>query len=193
MTHPASAPLPALGTPVRTASLTGRKPVRFDLQPGAEQRDALAAALGLAAIIALRFKGELRPHGKADLTLEALLEAVVVQPCVISLAPVATQISTPVLRKYLHDFALPAEVEAEMPEDDTCEPLPEAIDPGAVMAEALVLAVPDYPRAPGAVHAGAAVAPPGVAPLRDGDVKPFAALARRLAGEEPNGGPENGG
>ncbi len=42
----------------------------------------------------------------------------------------------------------PTDDEAEMPEDDTAEPLPEVIDPGAVMFEALALALPDYPRAP---------------------------------------------
>jgi hypothetical protein len=37
-----------------------------------------------------------------------------------------------------------------MPEDDTTEALPERLDLSAVMAEALALALPDYPRAPDA-------------------------------------------
>ncbi len=36
-----------------------------------------------------------------------------------------------------------------MPEDETQEPLPEIIDIGAVATEALELALPLYPRAPG--------------------------------------------
>ena len=187
-------PLP-VSMPLRTATLGGRKPTRFDFRPDAAQRDALALVLGISAIPALRFKGEVRPLGRADLVLEAQMDATVVQPCVISLAPVTTQIHETVLRKYLRDYALPEEDEAEMSEDDTSEPLPDSIDPGAVMTEALALALPDYPRAPGAVHGEVAVAPPGAVPLRDADLKPFAGLAdlaKRLSGGSGEGGGDSG-
>jgi uncharacterized metal-binding protein YceD (DUF177 family) len=192
--HPMADPLP-VSMPLRTATLGGRKPTRFDFRPDAAQRDALALVLGISAIPALRFKGEVRPLGRSDLVLEALLDATVVQPCVISLAPVTTQIHETVLRKYLRDYALPEEDEAEMSEDDTSEPLPDSIDPGAVMTEALALALPDYPRAPGAVHGEVAVAPPGAMPLRDADLKPFAGLAdlaKRLSGGSGEGGGDSG-
>jgi uncharacterized metal-binding protein YceD (DUF177 family) len=181
--------------PLRTATLGGRKPTRFDFRPDAAQRDALALVLGISAIPALRFKGEVRPLGRSDLVLEARLEATVVQPCVVSLAPVTTKIDEPVLRRYLRDFALPEVDEAEMPEDDTSEPLPDSIDPGAVMTEALALALPDYPRTPGAVHGDVVVAPPGAVPLRDADLKPFAGLAdlaKRLSGGNGEGGGNTG-
>jgi uncharacterized metal-binding protein YceD (DUF177 family) len=186
------APLPVT-LPLRTAQLSGRKRTHFDLQPDAPQRAALADLLGLSAIPALRFKGEVRALGRADLLLEARLEASVVQPCVATLAPVTTQIDEQVLRKYLHDMTLPDEAEAEMPEDDTSEPLPDVIDPGAVMVEALALALPDYPRAPGVPPAGLSAAPPGAAPLRDADMKPFAGLAdlaRRMADKPGKDGAE---
>jgi uncharacterized metal-binding protein YceD (DUF177 family) len=192
--HPMADPLP-VSMPLRTATLGGRKPTRFDFRPDAAQRDALALVLGISAIPALRFKGEVRPLGRSDLVLEAQLDATVVQPCVISLAPVTTQIQETVLRKYLRDYALPEEDEAEMSEDDTSEPLPDSIDPGAVMTEALALALPDYPRAPGAVHGEVAVAPPGAMPLRDADLKPFAGLAdlaKRLSGGSGEGGGDSG-
>jgi uncharacterized metal-binding protein YceD (DUF177 family) len=192
--HPMADPLP-VSMPLRTATLGGRKPTRFDFRPDAAQRNALALVLGISAIPALRFKGEVRPLGRSDLVLDARLEATVVQPCVISLAPVTTKIEAPVLRKYLRDFALPEDDESEMPEDDTSEPLPDSIDPGAVMTEALALALPDYPRAPGAVHGEAAVAPPGAVPLRDADLKPFAGLAdlaKRLSGSSGEGGGDTG-
>jgi uncharacterized metal-binding protein YceD (DUF177 family) len=192
--HAMADPLP-VSMPLRTATLGARKPTRFDFRPDAAQRDALALVLGISAISALRFKGELRPLGRSDLVLEAQLEATVVQPCVVSLVPVTTKINEPVLRRYLRDFALPAEDEAEMPEDDTSEPLPDSIDPGAVMTEALALALPDYPRAPGAVHGDVAVAPPGAVPLRDADLKPFAGLAglaKRLSGGTGSGGEDSG-
>ncbi len=184
-------PLP-VSMPVRTATLGGGKPVRFDLRPDSAQRDALALFLGISAIPALRFKGEVRPLGQSDLELEGRLQATVIQPCVITLAPVTTKIDAPVLRRYLHDYIQPEEDEAEMPQDDTSEPLPDSIDPGAVMTEALALALPDYPRAPGTVYGEVAVTPPGAMPLGDAELKPFAGLAdlaKRLSG----GGSGDGG
>ncbi len=187
-------PLP-VSMPLRTATLAGRKPVRFDLRPDAAQRGALARLLGISAIPALRLQGEVRLLGRSDLVLEAHLDATVIQPCVISLAPVTTKIGVPVLRRYLRDYAQPAEDEAEMPEDDTSEPLPDSIDPGAVMTEALALALPDYPRAPGAVCGEVAVAPPGAMPLGEAGLKPFAGLAnltKRLSGGGSGGGGNTG-
>jgi uncharacterized metal-binding protein YceD (DUF177 family) len=177
--------------PLRSATLGGRKQTRFDLTPDAPQRAALSLLLGISAIPALRFKGEVRPEGRSDLVLEGMLEATVVQPCVITLAPVTTRIAEPVRRAYLKDYEPPAEEDEEMPEDDSSEPLPDVIDPGAVMTEALALALPDYPRAPGAALDEVVAGPPGVAPLRDADLRPFAGLAglaKRLSGDEPEDG-----
>jgi hypothetical protein len=88
---------------------------------------------------------------------------------VISAEPVTTRIDTPVVRRFLREMPVPTEPEAEIPDDDTLEPLGPVIDPGAVMAEALALALPDYPRAPGAAL------PEGLAP--EPLANPFAALA----------------
>ena len=82
-----------------------------------------------------------------------------------------------ILRRYLADFAYPDGEEVEMPEDDSAEPLPEVIDVGAVAAEALALALPPFVRAPGVELGGEDYAAPGVSPLRDEDLRPFAGLA----------------
>ncbi|EEW25822.1 YceD family protein [Rhodobacter ferrooxidans] len=167
--------------PLRVAALAPRKPTRFDLAPDAATMARLAAALEITALRKLRLKGELRPFGRRDYELEAQLVAVVEQPCGITLAPVVTKIDEPVLRRYLSDWVEPAADEAEMPEDDSAEPLPEVIDLGAVLLEALALALPLYPRAPGAELpedvAGQVFAAPGTEPLRDADLRPFAGLA----------------
>jgi uncharacterized metal-binding protein YceD (DUF177 family) len=171
--------------PLRVAGLAARKPTRFDLSPLPEERAALAALLGITAIHALRFKGELRPMRQQDYELEARLEAQVEQPCVITLAPVLTELSEPVRRRYLRDYSLPEGDEAEMPEDDSEEPLPAVIDLGAVIAEALALALPDYPHAPGAELGEAVFTEPGQAALRDADLRPFAGLAALVRKDDP--------
>ncbi len=181
----------ALSLPFRVTALSPRKPTRFDIVASPEQRRALAQEIGLSMVEALSFKGEIRPMGRHDYSVVGDLQARIVQPCSITLQPVKTTISEVVNRTYLADFVVPDGDEIEMPADDTIEPLPDVIDAGLVATEALTLAVPLYPRAPGAELRDAAFAEPGVAPLMDGDLKPFAGLAAlkaRLDGQGGNGG-----
>jgi uncharacterized metal-binding protein YceD (DUF177 family) len=161
----------------RTGSLGNRKPTRFDLKPDAAARARVAQYLDITAIPNLRFVGEIRPKGRHDFTLEAVLEATVEQPCAITLDPVITRLKEDVSRVYLADWTMPEGDEMQMPEDDTVEALGEVIDAGHVAVEALALALPPFPRAPGAVLGAAQFTAPGQAPLRDGDLKPFSGLA----------------
>lgn len=166
----------------RTGALSHRKPTRFGWSAGPQARQALARALDLQGIARLRLEGEIRPEGRADFLLSARLEAEVTQSCVVTLAPVPARIDEPVLRRYLADFAWPEGEEVEIPEDDSTEPLPERIDLAEIALEQLALALPPYPRAPGAELGEAVFAAPGDAPLRDRDLKPFAGLASLVPG-----------
>lgn len=170
---------PANSLRLRVADLASRRETAFDLRPDAATMMALADELGLDALRKLRFAGRLIPDGRRDWRLEAVLGATVVQPCVITLAPVTTRIDEHVTRRYLADPApiLPEGDEVEMPEDDTIEALPAVIDIDAVMTEALALALPLYPRSAGAALGSLSVLPPGAAPLDDDRPNPFAALA----------------
>lgn len=153
-----------------------RKLVRFDLSPDAGERAAVAADLDILDLPLFRFAGTVKPAGK-DVVLEGVLTATVVQPCSVTLVPVTTHIAEPVTRRYVADWVEPEGDEVEIPEDVTVEPLPQAIDLAEVAVEALALALPLYPRAPGADLGEAVFAPPGVAPLRAEDLRPFAGLA----------------
>lgn len=161
-----------------------RGDIGFEIAPDAAARAALARRLGILEVRKLRFAGRLRPEGRRDWRLEAALGATVTQACVVTLEPVRTRIDEAVGRRYLAQMPdLPAGDEIEMP-DDAAEPLPAGLDLGAVMAEALALALPPWPRADGVelgeqVHAG-----DGVAPLRDADVKPLAALRALIDGKK---------
>lgn len=167
---------PATNLTFRSQQLSSRKPTRFAFRPDAAGRRALADALGLLDLHILTFEGELRPTGRADFTLEAHLSAKAVQPCSVTLAPVPARIDTTVRRHYEADFQAPDAEEAEMVDEET-DPLPEVFDIAAIAAEALSLALPLYPRAPGAELGEAVFAAPGVAPLVETDLKPFAGLA----------------
>lgn len=164
--------------PIRVAELSARRPVSFSHAPDPATLVAIAKVVGADTVRKLRFVGELRPQGRRDWMLEATLGATVVQPCVVSLAPVTTRIDQPVIRHFVADPDLrtATEAESEIPEDDTIEPLGAVIDTGAVMIEALALALPLYPRADGAELGDLTVTPPGAEPLTK-TAKPFAALS----------------
>ncbi len=158
--------------------LLGRVDTAFDIAPDAEICRRIADALGLLALRKLRFSGELRAEGKADWRLDAKLGATVQQACVVTSDPVITRIDIPVARLFLRDYD--ADVNAPEAEFDgyvDSEPLESEIDLGAVMIEALSLAVPDYPRKPDAKLDETVFSAPGTAPMRDEDTKPFASLA----------------
>ena len=158
---------------LRVAHLNPNADNPFDLAPDADQRAALARELDLLDLPALRMTGAIRAEGKDDWRLTAHLAARVVQPCVVTLAPVETAIEDEVRILYSPHAPAPDEDEAEMPDDET-EPLGATIDLAAVMAEALSLALPLYPRAPDATFDEGEAAPD---PDRQ---QPFAGLADLL-------------
>lgn len=160
----------ALTLPLRVADLNPRAVVQFVLRPAPAARVELAADLGVLALKKLEFRGSLQAEGRTDWRLEGKLGVTAVQACVLTAEPVTTRIDVPVLRRFLREMPVPIETEAEIPDDDSLEQLGPVIDPGAVMAEALALALPDYPRAPGATL-------PQSASAGEERPNPFAALA----------------
>ncbi len=177
MTPPANMPW---SHAFRVAELAARKPTRFTMALDEAALAALASDLGLLEVRKLTFKGELVPKGRHDWELTAKLGASVVQACIVTLAPVQTRIDEEVKRRYLADMPQIEADEVEMPEDDTVEALPQVIDAGAVMAEALALALPLYPRAPGADLGAVQGTPPGAEPIVEEKLRPFAGLADLL-------------
>ena len=139
-----------LTLPLRVADLNGRRALAFHLRPESGARSALALDLGIEKIRKIDFRGTLTPDGRHDWRLEGTLGATVVQACIISAEPVQTRIDTSVIRSYRREMPASSGPDSEIPDDDTLEPLGAVIDPGAVMTEALALALPDYPRAEGA-------------------------------------------
>lgn len=174
----------------RTGGLSPRKPTRFRYAPDAAEREALAQELGLLALYMLELSGEVRPQGRDELVLDARLTARADQPCSVTLVPVPASLDEPVRRRYVAGLEMPDGEEVEMPEDDSVEPMPEIIDLAEITAEALALALPLYPRAPGVEFQTEQHAADGVTPLSDADVKPFAALqglADRLKHKDKSG------
>lgn len=178
---------PRFGPVLRVCELAAGVARPVLIEPEADTRAAIAAQLGLIELKKLRFEGSLAPLGKRDWQLEARLGASVVQACVVTLAPVPARIDEPVSRRWLAGWVEPEGDEVEAPEDVDAEPLGAEIDLGAVMVEALALALPPYPRAKGAALEVADFTQPGQDALTDKTAKPFAGLAA-LKGKLQGGG-----
>jgi len=164
-------------TRLRLSALPSRAPTAFEIVPDAETTARLRDRLGLAGLRKVRLEGEIAPAGREDWHLSARLGATVVQPCSITLDPVTTRIEEEVTRRYLADWVEPDDPEAEMPEDDDAEALPDSVDLMRVLEESLALALPAFPRAEGAELGAIEARPPGAAPIEEEEAeKPFASL-----------------
>ncbi|MEE9389251.1 MAG: DUF177 domain-containing protein [Paracoccaceae bacterium] len=164
-------------SPLLVADLPAKKTIPFDLELTVSARQLLAQELGLTGLRKLRFTGTLTPLDKSDWQLNASLGATVVQSCVITLAPVTTRIDETVTRSFVGTLPdIEVGSETEMPVDDTIEEISDVIDPGAVMLEALALALPQFPRAPDASLTQNNFTEPGKAALSDADARPFSQL-----------------
>ncbi len=170
---------PTFSHVIPVASLPRGGARKIALIPDPAQLALIRDALDLQGLRKVALRGTLSPEGARDWRLDATLGATVVQPCVVTLAPVTTRIDEKVTRIWRAEMAEPDPTldEVEIPEQVDEEPLGRSIDLGAVLVEALALALPAWPRAPGAHLDEAVFAAPGVTPMRDQDARPFAALA----------------
>lgn len=159
---------------LRADRLPARRVTAVDLTPDAEARARIAAALDLSALPVARLSGSLAPAPVDAWAFEGRLQATVVQPCGITLAPVTTAIDETLRRIWSPHAAATLEggEDVEMGDDET-EALGAEIDLGAVLVEALALAIPPFPRAPGAALEAPAAA-------EDDVRRPFAALGDLL-------------
>lgn len=175
-------------------------------------RDAAVRAFNLHTLDAARLEGAFSPIGSDGWRFDGTLHATGAQRCVVTLEPAPFDIEDAVARKWSASAA-PADPLAEVAYDsraretrvgveepdearieleqadldeEEVESLVDPIDLGAVALEALSLALPPYPRAPDAVLETARAAPPGVKPLDDDDVKPFAGLKALIERESDN-------
>lgn len=165
------------GPVIRVSELAKGERRALALSPDAAACTAIAEALGIDAVKKLRFDGTLAPLGKRDWQLTGRLGATVVQPCVVTLAPVTTRIEADVRRVWLADWEEPTAEEVEIPEEVDADPLGAEIDIGAVIVETLALALPEFPRADGAELGAAVFTEPGKSALTDEAARPFAGLA----------------
>ena len=165
--------------PFMVATLSRARPHGFDLRPDREEAIEIAGFLGISDVNELRFKGDLTAQGDEDWRIDGRLTASVTQECVVTLAPVGQKIDESVHRHYVPGDDQPEimNIDLDLDSDDESDTYKDVIDPGQLALEALALALDPYPRAPDAELDQSRFAAPGVTPLTDNDLKPFAGLA----------------
>ena len=77
---------------LRVSDLPERAETRFEIIPDTAEMKVIATELGLDGLRKLRFAGQVAADGAHDWRLDADLGATVIQPCVVTLAPVTTRI-----------------------------------------------------------------------------------------------------
>lgn len=128
--------------------------VEDDIQATPKERAALAARFGLIDLPMLRARLQTNAtHAGAVVTVTGVLEADVVQPCVVTLEPVASHIEQAIDVKFSALETLPAAsaIQHDADEDDVETIEGGVIDLGELAAQHLGLALDPYPRKPGVV------------------------------------------
>ena len=133
------------------ARLPHQKSQPFDIELSAQELSALAEWLGARSVRKFRAEGEIAPEGDHGFVVHMTLGVTVTQDCIASGAPVRTRIYTVIERHFAPRRAgLPKDLEIELDAEDEPDPLGDAIDLGEIIAESILLELPDYPRAPDA-------------------------------------------
>jgi uncharacterized metal-binding protein YceD (DUF177 family) len=156
-------------------SRLGSEPFHQRITADEKEGAALARRFDLVSLDRLVADVELMREPGGTILLSAAFEAEFAQKCIITLDPVPGSVSERFQLRYG-----PPDVEAEAPDGDddpAFEPLDrDSIDIGEAVAQEFSLALPPFPRAPGAVvDIGAGI---------EEEEGPFAALAR-LPRQEP--------
>jgi uncharacterized metal-binding protein YceD (DUF177 family) len=144
----------------------------FDLAADADTRAAVARLAGLRDLPRLQASFDVSRRGHGGLHVAGRVSATAGQTCVVTLEPLANEVTEDIDLLFVPAPAVPGEPDAaaqDVSTDDETELLVDGkVDLGALAAEFLILGLDPYPRKPGAVFQ-----PPVDTSTDDG---PFAAL-----------------
>jgi uncharacterized metal-binding protein YceD (DUF177 family) len=137
------------------------------VEADAAERAAVAARLGLPAVLALSCRFRLVAAG-SGFAADGRLRARVVQTCVVTLDEFEAEVDEPFRLRFVPDAAMAEDIDWAAEEDEV--PFgPRGLDLGEATVEQLALALDPYPRKPGAALPDEA---------QDAEAGPFAALGK---------------
>ena len=167
---------------VRFSEINQSKPFKFHLTLSSQKISELIKQLDLISIKKVSLKGTLSPLRLNEWTLKAELRANVKQKCVISFQPVQTIVYEIVTRTFSPSASKNANETdddgiSKVIFDDTLQELNDEIASVDIIFEELTLILPIHPKSEDAELGVYSITEPGLKPLSDNDLKPFAELA----------------
>ena len=167
---------------VRFSELNQSKPFEFHFMLSNQKVSDLIKRLDLLDLKKVSLFGILSPININELSLKAELRATAKQKCVISFNPVQTIVHEKINRTFSSSVlksTLAADDDGVSPVffDDNLHELNDEIDLADIIFEELTLTLPLYPKFKGAELGSYSVTEPGVKPLTEENLKPFAQLS----------------
>lgn len=159
------------------------------LETSATQRELIAAAAGVNAVLQATATFEVVPEAEGRVNVTGTVRARVEQACVVSLDPVENDIDEHIVVEFAPPSQIPVSAKSVQKEEGDDAEIPDppepivngVIDLGQLATEFLILGIDPYPRKP-----GVAFTPPEIP--EDPDEHPFAALkALKVAPGKPAG------
>ena len=168
---------------VRFSEINQSKPFEFHLILSSQKISELIERLDLLNIKKVSLAGILSPISINEWRLKAELRATVKQKCVVSFKPVQTIVNETIDRTFSSSDlqnALAADDDGTTPVifDDTLHEFNDEIDLTDIIFEELTLTLPLYPKFKGAELGSYSVTEPGIKPLTEENLKPFAQLSQ---------------
>ncbi len=171
-------PTPEFSRILKVSSLNSTVDYEFEEIPSEGETTEMAALFDVVSIRKMRFTGTISPFEDEGWLLEGILGATISQNCVVTLVRIRTRLDLNV-RRIFTPMAEPDknEITLDATHNDELEPLGREIDLGLVAMEALVLAIPEYPRVEGAELPESRFSPPDASDIEEDTPKAFAGLA----------------
>lgn len=149
------AAVPEFSRPFDAKTLASEGVAARHLTATPEERQALARRLGLLDLKFLDADLDIRPWRGVGFAISGHFKAEVVQACVVSLDPVASDLDGEVQARFLPSAMIPpedVELDADLDAPEPPERLSEdgIIDLGELVVQHLAIAIDPYPRKPGA-------------------------------------------
>ncbi len=126
----------------------GNAPLTVRVEAGAEECRALAARMGVPAVLALSCEFLLRRDAAETIHAEGRLSARVIQVCVVTSDEFEAEITEPFTVRFVPEGTESEEIDVEA--EDEVPYAGKALDLGEAASEQLALALDPYPRQPGA-------------------------------------------
>lgn len=174
---------PELSRPVRVEDLKAQD-FTLEIHPSDRELEKLCARLQVDALEGLSAQASLRLLQNGDVLLKAQFQARVQQTCVVTLEPVASEISSAFKTTYSdtadEDWGHGEEEFAALEEDiDPPEPIQDGmIDVGEAISEHLALEIDPFPRVKGATFDGYSTGNARVDEAAPAQKNPFAVLSK---------------